>query len=76
MTRIITSEFIVSQPDICNGKPCFKGTRVMVASVLELLGAGQTQAEIMAGYPQLEAVHIRAALHYAAELIENAPVTR
>lgn len=72
MARLVTSDYIVSQPDICHGKPCFKGTRVMVAALLELLEAGQTHAEILAGYPQLKPVHIQAALHYAAELIDGA----
>lgn len=62
---------IVSEADICHGKPCFKGTRVMVATVLELLEAGQTEAEILTGFPQLKAAHIKAALHYAAELVDG-----
>jgi uncharacterized protein (DUF433 family) len=67
-----TAGLIVSDPDICHGKPCFKGTRVMVATVLELLEAGQSQADILAGFPQLGTEHIKAALHFAAELVDGA----
>jgi uncharacterized protein (DUF433 family) len=48
------------------GKPCFKGTRIPVYLVLEKLAAGETRAEILGAYPQLQDEHIIAALQYEA----------
>ena len=42
METLRVSDYIAIDPDICHGKPCFKGTRVMVATVLELMEAGQS----------------------------------
>jgi len=50
------------------GKPCFKGTRIPVYVVLELVAEGETADEVLKGYPDLTADHIRAALRYAADL--------
>jgi len=62
-------EYISAERDVCHGKPCFKGTRIMVASVLELLEAGQSTEQILEAYPVLSESHIRAALHLASELL-------
>ena len=43
----------------------------MVASVLELLEAGQTSQEIIEGYPQLTPQHVKAALHFAAQAVDS-----
>jgi len=64
------SEDLISiDPRICHGQPCFKGTRIMVWQILELLEAGIPVTEITSAkyFPQLTAGHIRAALHFAAE---------
>ncbi len=62
-------EYVSVDREICHGKPCFKGTRIMVASVLELLEAGQSNNQILEAYPALSPDHIRAALHLASELL-------
>jgi uncharacterized protein (DUF433 family) len=59
---------IVSDPSICHGKACFRGTRIMVSIVLDNLAAGLSEAEIRNDYPTLPADAIRAALGYAADL--------
>ena len=64
-------EYISVDQEICHGKPCFKGTRIMAASVLELLEAGQTVEKILEAYPNLTWQHVRAALHLASELLEH-----
>ena len=71
MKEVRVGDFISVDSEICHGKPCFKGTRVMVASVLELLEAGQASQEILQGYPQLSPQHIQAALHFAAEAVDS-----
>jgi len=54
--------------EICHGKPCIKGTRIMVSIILDHLKAGQSDAEIIEEYPSLAREDIRAALAYAAWL--------
>ena len=61
------SSYIISDPKICHGKPVFKGTRIMVWQVLEMLEAGATTRDIVESYPSLTAAHVKAALHVAAE---------
>ncbi|MDZ4840978.1 MAG: DUF433 domain-containing protein [Hyphomicrobium aestuarii] len=55
-------------PDICFGKPCIKGTRIWVSLILDFLASGDTEADILAAYPVLQAEDIRAAIAYAAEI--------
>jgi len=64
-------EYISVDREVCHGKPCFKGTRIMVASVLELLEAGQSVQQIVEAYPNLTLQHIQAALHLASELLQT-----
>ena len=63
--------YIAADPQVCHGKPCFKGTRIMVATVLELLESGKDLQEIRKGYSSLQREHIRAALHLAHQLVER-----
>ncbi|HMM76019.1 MAG TPA: DUF433 domain-containing protein [Gammaproteobacteria bacterium] len=62
------SNRITSDPSICHGKPCIRGLRYPVESVLEWLAGGMTIDEILADYPDLERDDILAALAYAARL--------
>jgi uncharacterized protein (DUF433 family) len=48
------------------GKPCIRGMRVTVGTIVGLLAAGRTEAEILKAYPYLEPEDLRAALAYAA----------
>jgi uncharacterized protein (DUF433 family) len=48
------------------GKPCVRGLRVTVGTLLGLMAQGRSQAEILKAYPYLEADDLRAALTYAA----------
>jgi uncharacterized protein (DUF433 family) len=61
---------IVADPDTCSGHPRIEGTRVRASHVLGWLGAGMSEAEILADYPYLTAEDIRAALNYAATLAD------
>ncbi len=61
-------EYITVDPDVCHGKPCIKGTRVMVSVVLDNLAAGQTPEEIVGSYPSVNREAVRAAIAYAADL--------
>ena len=52
-------------PKICHGKPCIKGTRIMVSIILDNLTAGLSREEILKSYPTLQPEDIDAALAYA-----------
>lgn len=71
--HIDINKYIMIDPNICHGKPCFKGTRIMVHLVLELLESGLPVEEIIGPryYPQLTRKHIEAAFHYAGELLRT-----
>ena len=65
-------KLIQVDPEICHGKPCFAGTRILVSDILELLGAGISPTAITSKYfPRLRQAHIHAALQYAAEQLNN-----
>ncbi len=57
-------------PNICHGKPCIKGTRVMVSVVVDSVAAGESREDIVRGY-HIVAEDIEAALHYAADLARD-----
>lgn len=59
---------ITSDPQVCHGKPCIKGTRIMVSVVLDNLSDGLTPEEIADKYPALTIRDVQAALGYASEL--------
>ncbi|MEX0867121.1 MAG: DUF433 domain-containing protein [Pirellulales bacterium] len=61
-------DHISVDPQVCHGKACIQGTRVMVSVILDNLAAGVSRKEILASYPSLASKDIEAALAYAAEL--------
>ena len=70
--RVEINEYIVADSEICHGKPTFKGTRIMVWQVLEMLEDGTPVEEIITSFiTPLTKEHIKAALHYAAELTKG-----
>jgi len=64
-------DHIASEPGVCHGRPCIKGTRVTASVVLDNLAAGLTPVEIVASYPSLTVDGVRAAIAYAAELAKE-----
>ncbi|MGI9282253.1 MAG: DUF433 domain-containing protein [Endozoicomonas sp.] len=63
---IDSNEWIECRPEVMRGKPCIKGTRITVESILEMLSSGMSYAEIISDFPSLNEIKIRAALGYAA----------
>ncbi len=57
---------IVVDPHVCHGRPCVRGTRIMVWLVLEYLANGESMDDILAAYPSLTRDDIRACLSFAA----------
>jgi len=71
MTQI---DRITFDPAVMGGKPCIRGQRVTVATVLGLLAAGRSREEILQAYPYLEAGDIAQCLAYAAWRMEERDV--
>jgi uncharacterized protein (DUF433 family) len=55
-------------PGVCHGRPCIRGTRVMVWLVLQYLANGDSPEDILAAHPALTREDVQACLRYAAEL--------
>jgi uncharacterized protein (DUF433 family) len=64
-------DHIVRDPAICGGAPTFKGTRVLLRTVLSGLKAGETTEEILADYPALTIADVKAAIAFAAASAEE-----
>jgi uncharacterized protein (DUF433 family) len=59
-------ERITFDPNVMGGKPCIRGLRVTVGTIVGLLAAGRSKEEVLSAYPYLEAEDLTAALTYAA----------
>ena len=59
---------ITIDPQVCHGKPCVRGLRYPVETLLDLLSSGMTTDEILADYPDLERDDLLAVLAFAARL--------
>lgn len=62
-------------PNICHGKVCIKGTRIMVTVILDNLADGLSEAQILHSYPTLSADDVHAAIAYASDLASGRVVT-
>jgi len=64
-------ERISVSPDVCNGKPVVRDTRITVQTVLEFLAAGDSVDEVLEEYPTLKREDVQACLDYASKLMAN-----
>jgi len=62
---------ITLDPDKCFGKPCIRGVRMPIASILSYLSSGMTIDELLREWPELEREDISQALGYAAWAMEE-----
>ncbi len=58
------------------GKPCIRGLRVTVGTIVGLIASGKTSDEILEAYPYLEAQDLKQALLYAAWRVEEIELPR
>lgn len=65
---------ITINPDVMGGKPCIRGLRMTVGTVVGLVAAGYSTTEILELYPYLEPADIQQALAYAAWRVEEVEV--
>ena len=68
-------DYITVDPQICHGKACIAGTRVMVSVILDNLAEGNTVDEIMENYPTVSRDAIMATLVYTSELAKERVVS-
>lgn len=69
-----TLKRITFDPNVMGGKPCIRGMRVTVGTIIGLIASGYSIDEILKGYPYLEAEDIREALMYAAWRVEEVEI--
>ena len=62
---------VTHNPAVMGGKPCIRGLRVTVGTILGLLASGHTRDRILKAYPYLEPEDIDAVLGYAAWRLEE-----
>ena len=62
---------ITLNPEVMGGKPCIRGLRVTVGTVVGLLASGHSITDILNAYPYLEEADIHQALAYAAWRVEE-----
>ncbi len=61
-------ERVTVNPQVCHGKACIAGTRIMISVILDNLADEVPPEDILASYPSLTRDDIRAAIAYAADL--------
>jgi uncharacterized protein (DUF433 family) len=64
-------ERISIDPHICSGKPCIRGTRIMVTNILGLMAGGYTNDQILHTYPELTREDIAATLDYVSQVVDE-----
>ncbi|HZW71407.1 MAG TPA: DUF433 domain-containing protein [Hanamia sp.] len=62
---------IISHPDICNGKPTIKGTRITVQSVMSFILAGDSDESVLDSYPRLTKEDLQTCKEFTAKLFER-----
>ncbi|MGB2819710.1 MAG: DUF433 domain-containing protein [Phycisphaerae bacterium] len=69
---------ITFDPQVMGGKPCIRGMRVTVGTIVGLLASGHSMPDVLDAYPYLEEEDLREALAYAAWRVEEAeaPLSR
>lgn len=68
-------DYITVDPEVCHGRACIAGTRVLVTTVLDNLAAGLDTEEIVQSYPSVSAESVQAAMCYAADLAKERVLT-
>jgi uncharacterized protein (DUF433 family) len=66
--------YIERNPDVMQGKPIIKGTRITVELLMRKLADGYGTEDLLKSYPHLKREQILAALEYAADMIANEDV--
>ena len=70
----MNQERITVDPKICSGKPCIRGTRIMVKNILGMIAGGYSLDKVVEAYPELTQEDVSAALDYASQVIDEEKV--
>ena len=62
---------ITLDPEVMGGKPCIRGLRVTVGTIVGLMASGHSSEDILMAYPYLESEDLQEALSYAAWRVEE-----
>ena len=62
---------ITVDPKICSGKPCIRGTRIMVTNILGMMAGGYSTEQVLDSYPELTKTDVSAALEYASQILDE-----
>jgi uncharacterized protein (DUF433 family) len=71
MKEEMNEHLIVWDPEILNGKPIVRGTRISVALIIQCIASGMTKEDILRGYPTLSPEGLEAALDFAARRFQG-----
>lgn len=69
-------EYIQASPDILQGKPVFKGTRISLVFVAERLAAGWSHKRLLENYPTLRPEHLQAFYSFIQSGLEDGLIYR
>ncbi len=64
-------DLIVIDPEICNGRPVVKGTRITVQTIMEFLAAGDSMEDLLYAYPRLTREQVLACMDWTSRLMGN-----
>ena len=70
-TKPVLADRIIQDPKVCGGQPVFKGTRVLLRTILASLAAGDTPEILLRSFPSLKPEDIQAAIAFAAASAEE-----
>ena len=62
---------IIIDPDICNGQPTIRGTRITARTVLEFLAAGDSIQDVLEEYPALTREDVLACIAFSSDLMKH-----
>lgn len=65
---------ITADPDVLEGQPCLKGTRITVRRVLDILATNPSWDDLREDYPEIEEEHLRQVLGFAAAHLTDSVV--
>ena len=71
ISSLSLADRIEINPDVMMGKPVIRGTRIPVELIIQKLGEGATEADLLDAYPRLTRADILAALAYAADTLAH-----
>jgi len=67
----MSAHLIEVDPDVCNGRPVIRGTRITVESVLGMLAAGDSVDDVLEAFPRLNREQVLGCVEHAMRLMQN-----